>query len=246
MHTELSFVVRFMEEFYEKLIEVKKKVKKRQWEKEQDIQTETILDDLEKVLKTQALDAPRYGGEFAVSCYQEVQFVMAALADEVFLSFKWSGRAYWADHLLESKLFGTHNAGEVFFYKLEHFLQERDLMRTDIAYVYLVALGLGFRGKFHGVDDRNQLHAYKTQLYRFIYHQEPDQKAKLFSQAYSYVNTKGEGRRLHDFRPWFLAFGVVLLSLLFCSYTFWHQATQPLEKILNQIVQTNDLLIRRE
>ncbi|MDC0344792.1 DotU family type IV/VI secretion system protein [Alphaproteobacteria bacterium] len=252
---ETSFVIRFMEEFYERVADFKQKVQNRQWITPKEGLTSTpddiakrILDELGRILKHQALEAPRHGGEFASDFYREAQFVMAALADEVFLGMKWDGRTYWEDHLLESQLFGSHTAGEVFFSRLERFLQERDSVRSDVAYIYLMALGLGFRGKYHGVDDQGRLDSYKRQLYSFIYHQDPqlfEGGGKLCPESYVHVSTTSEGRRLHDFRPWFFAFGFVLLVLLFASYAMWYQSTAPLNKTLSQIEETHDRLVRR-
>ena len=252
---ETSFVIRFMEEFYEQVTRYKQKVLGRQYATPQDdtfsnplISAQTIRDALVHTLKTQALDAPRNGGEFAADFYRETQFVMVALADEIFLNIKWEGRSHWEDNLIESQLFGTHTAGEMLFQKLENFLQERDTVRTDVAYVYLMALGLGFRGKYRGIDDQGRLNVYKRALYKFIYHREStlfEGDAKICPEAYIHVATHSEGKRLHDFRPWFFAFGLIILGLLFISYTLWFQETAPLEKTLSQIFETHERLVRR-
>ncbi|HEY7116735.1 MAG TPA: DotU family type IV/VI secretion system protein, partial [Tepidisphaeraceae bacterium] len=45
-----------------------------------------------------------------------------ALADEIFLNTEWEGRSYWVSNLLETKIYQTHAAGELFFQKLERLL----------------------------------------------------------------------------------------------------------------------------
>ena len=94
----------------------------------------------------QARDAGTYGSEF----YREAQYVMAALADEVFLQLDWEGRNYWLSNLIESQIFQTHISGELFFQRLDRILQERDPALRELAAVYFMALSMGFRGRYRG------------------------------------------------------------------------------------------------
>ncbi len=252
---ETTFVVRFFEEFYEKVCHFKSQVLKGNLVVPEGaevsnptVSAETILDQLKNLLHKQSLEAPRHGGEYAVAYYRETQYVMAALADEIFLHMTWEGRKYWEDHLLESQIFESHNAGDIFFQRLENFLRERDPMRADVGYVYLMALGLGFRGKYHGVDDQGRITSYKEQLYRFIYHAEPELfegDGKICKKAYENVQEKIEGKQFHDFRPWFLIFGGILLGLLFYSFSIWHDLSGPLYKELDKTFTSHEQLTRR-
>jgi len=68
----------------------------------------TVSLKLLSLLEEQALEAGRRGGEYGVRFYREAQYIMAALADEIFLNMDWEEREAWKSNLLEFKLFGTH------------------------------------------------------------------------------------------------------------------------------------------
>src|SRR5580658_64213 len=82
-----------------------------------------VWQQLVSLLERQSLEAGQ-GGAFAYEVYREAQYVMAALADEIFLHLDWEGRSRWT--LLESELFHSHAAGEVFFQRVEDLLRQRD------------------------------------------------------------------------------------------------------------------------
>src|SRR5215471_15378879 len=134
----------------------------------------------------QARDAQTYGSEF----YREAQYVMAALADEIFLQLEWEGKDYWLSNLIETQLFQTHISGELIFQRLDRILQDRDPALKELASVYFMALSLGFRGKYRGYNDNGLLTLYRQQLYAFIF-QRPadlsDDKKQLFPETYLYT-----------------------------------------------------------
>jgi type VI secretion system protein ImpK len=194
--------------------------------------------ELESTLRMQALEASRFGGEFGVTAYEEVQYIMASLADEVFLSLNWNGRRYWEDNLLESKLFGTHDAGDLFFTKLENFLNRRDKLLKDIAEIYFLALGLGFLGKYRGQDDAGALDHYKKQLFLFMNNRPYmlyEAKESLFSNAYGYTLAEGKSVLLEDMRQWFFIFGGVFLLMLFISIIVWYHGTSDTFHMIDRI-----------
>ena len=253
--SETSFVVRFFEDFYTAVHAFKNRVLKQHWiSPERDLvpsaesTAKVILDELKEILQKQALQAPRHGGEFAANYYREAQYIMAAMADEIFLHLKWDGRQYWEDHLLESQLFSTHTAGETLYKSLDRFLLEREPIRADIAHVYLMVLGLGFRGKYRGVDDRGRIASYKQQLYTFIFHRDPalvTGETTFCAQAYNYTFEEGRPKSLHDFRSWGALFAGFLMLLLFVSFVIWHHHTSPLDQVLANITIEHDNLVRR-
>src|SRR5690349_24331554 len=71
------------------------------------------------LMERSSLFAGRNAGELGFGLYREVQYVMAALADEIFLQLQWPGAEFWTAHLLETQLFNSHNAGEEFFSRLD-------------------------------------------------------------------------------------------------------------------------------
>ena len=204
-----------------------------------------ILNDLYETLERQALISAQKGGEFAVSYYKEAQYIMAVLTDELFLNLHgFSGKQYWSENLIEARLFGTHDAGDSFFSRLDDFLEKRDPLRRDVAEVYLLALGVGFKGKFQGMPDQRQLDFYRRELYIFINHEEPrlyQGDDRLFAQAYSHTLTDGTARRFQDVRFWTGAFASIFGVLLLMSLAMWQSATSDVEDIAEQIIHNSSV-----
>jgi type VI secretion system protein ImpK len=146
---------------------------------------EAIHQALLATLERQALAADRSGGAFAYEVYREAQYVFAALGDEVFLNFDWEGRKAWP--LLESRLFQSHVAGELFFDKLENLLYKRGPVYEDLAAVYFMALSLGFKGKYRGAESTADLDRYRRELFLKVFHQHPHllgEERSLFPQSH--------------------------------------------------------------
>jgi len=65
----------------------------------------TIWQALLGLLNRQEAEVRRTGGEYASAIYRRAQYVMAALADEIFLYLDWPGREAWRANLLEFVVF---------------------------------------------------------------------------------------------------------------------------------------------
>ena len=191
------------------------------------------------ILEEQVLEARRQGGEYGISYYKEAQYAMAALADEIFLNMDWIGKEPWKSNLLESKLFGSHVAGELIFQKVDNILKERDPAFTEISTIYLLTISLGFKGRFRGREDSGQLDDYRKRLFRYIFQRDPDlsqSSRQLFPDAYAYTLEQGTGRRLPHLRKWIaLIVGLIVLGLL-VSYGIWHYLTEDLTSIAQEIL----------
>ena len=168
--------------------------------------------------------------------YFEAQYVMAAFADDVFIHLDWEGRRAWTSNLLESTLFQSHVAGEMFFEKLDRLLRDRDPADKSLAAVYLTALSLGFRGKYHGINDHGKLRRYRNELFNFIFRQPADlvNEAKVaFPDSYVQNLQKEKSKKLMNPRVWLAVLGVVLFTYLAVSHGLWmrltsrHRACQP-------------------
>ena len=242
---EQSFVMRYFEDFYNQVITLKRQLQRSRTPSLSQSNGDTInssapqiLSQLKYTLEQQTLSVGRQGGEFATSYYLEAQYIMAVLADEIFLNFDWSGRAYWEDHLLESQLFGTHDAGDLFFQRLDEFLRQRDVARQDLAEIYLLALGLGFQGRYRGQNAQSRLATYKHELYTFIHHRELrfyNDHERLFPEAYAHTLTERTAKPLRDTRLWYTAFAAVAFIILGCSHIFWRQAVGDLDAQIDNI-----------
>jgi len=250
---ETSFVVKYFEDFYVEVVRQKERVLAGSWtsieagtddipgdlDNTAPLGARFILNKLHSILEKQALESSQYGGEFAANYYKEAQFVMAALADEIFLNIEWDGHKYWEDNLLESRLFETHEAGEEFFNKLDLFLRNRDPVRKDLAELYLLALGLGFKGKYRDLNQDADLETYRTQLYTFINHREPklfSEGERIFANTYTHTLENSKIKHLIDTKLWLSTIAGVFLVLLLISYGVWSDLTGEIQTSIKRIL----------
>ena len=171
--------------------------------------------------------------------YFEAQYVMAAFADDVFIHLNWEGRRAWTSNLLEAALFQSHVAGEVFFEKLDRLLRDRDPADKSLAAVYLSALSLGFRGKYHGLNDHGKLRRYRQELFAFVFRQPQDlNNDSKIAFPDSYVKNLREEKRkkLTNPRVWLAVLAVVLVTYLAVSHGLWMRLTSRLDYRNQQIV----------
>lgn len=200
-----------------------------------------VWQHLLSVLERQETEAGQNGGAFAVAVYQEAEYVMAALADEIFIHMNWDGRANWP--LLESKIFKTHVAGEVIFERLERLLQRQDPFYLDLAAVYFMALSLGFQGKFRGNDPANSLGTYRRRLFAMIYRRNPQlftTNTPIFPQTYQNTLDRGAGRKLPNQNIWFAIVGAVLVFWLASSHLAWTEVSSEVSTTIAKVLSTDN------
>ncbi|MBI3328204.1 MAG: DotU family type IV/VI secretion system protein [Nitrospinae bacterium] len=235
-------------DFYREVIRLKQMVKSGTWVAAPTRGTEegpdramaatAVWQRLLSVLEQQALAARLGAWEYGSEVFKEAQYIMAALADEIFVHLEWGGKETWNANLLEAKLFGSHVAGTQFFQRLDRLLQNRDPVYTELAAVYLMALSLGFRGKFWGLDDRGQLNHYRRLLFSFIFRRDPDllnASKRLFPEAYAYTLEEESGRRLPDPRKWIVMVVLLLVVMGVLSHVVWNHLTADLDRVVQQI-----------
>jgi type VI secretion system protein ImpK len=193
---------------------------------------------LASLFQRQAVTAWRYGGTYGAEFYREAQYVMVALADEIFLHTDWEGQGVWVSNLLESKIFRTHVAGELIFEKIDDLLREQNPINRDLAAVYLMALSLGFRGKYYQRDDRGQIARYRHKLFAFICrrdHDLDDASRYVFPEAY-YHNVREESeRKLSDPRKWLLVLFLVMVVYTAATHALWVEFTRELNTVNQSI-----------
>ncbi len=172
--------------------------------------------------------------------YFEAQYVMAVFADDIFINLDWEGKRAWTSNLLETTLFRTHVAGEMFFEKLDRLLRDRDPADRSLAAVYLNALSLGFRGKYYGINDHGKLRRYRHELFAFIFRQPADlvNEAKVaFPDSYVDNVKKEKSRKLMNPRVWLAMLGLVLFAYLTVSHGIWLKLTARIEQANQQITE---------
>jgi len=246
-----SFIVNCFEEFYKQVLRHKKFVLSNPWEKAEDEATsspnataEYILSKLQTFLEEQASTVSYGGGVFSENYYRGAQYIMVALADEVFLSLDWPGKPYWESNLLEKRLFNTHSAGQEFFEKLDQLIDSNDPVLTDLAILYLTALGLGFQGKYRHSNDLEALDAYRKKLFVFINRREPylfREKVYIFPEAYAHTLEGNVAKELPTTRNWYLIFFGLGLAYFLASYIIWYGATADITRTVNRIIAYSGL-----
>ncbi len=197
---------------------------------------------LHRLLDTQAATAMRLGGRFGVELYREAQYVMAALADEVLLhGDAWSGREHWLDNLLELSLFGTRVAGERVFQRLDALLAGPPQQEYELLSVYLAALSLGFRGRYHRPQDEPIRRRYRQGLADRLGEATgyAGPSPSLCPAAYAATVTEGREVRLPHLRPWLYGLLIVLALHTAVAHGVWYVRTYRLGPLATPVTAEN-------
>lgn len=193
------------------------------------------------LLERQALEAGRQGGEAGAGFYRDTQYVLAALADEVFLHLDWWGRGAWGASLLEARLFGTQVAGERVFERISQLLRDRDPVQRDLAAVYLMALSLGFQGRYRESPDAYRLEEFRRELFGFVFRRQPSLlrgERRLFPAAYEHTRRSAPPPPPRRATRWAAVLGGVALVYLLAAGLAWHEVAAPVRRAADGLVQT--------
>ena len=192
-----------------------------------------IWNRLASLLDQQLLEASRIAGPIGLEFHREAVYVMAALTDECFVHLAWEGREYWLSHLLEARFFRSHFAGERFFTRIDELLIRDDDAAAEIAAVYLMALALGFRGRYFEPRYDTVIDSYRSRLFFFISRRDPEvaESAKrLFPPAYRYTIQAGAPRRLPNPRPWIFAVCGAVIAWVLVAQSLWSALSGDLNR----------------
>jgi type VI secretion system protein ImpK len=187
-----------------------------------------IWNRLAVLLEQQLLDASRIAGPVGVEFHREAVYVMAVLTDEMFVHLEWEGREYWLAHLFEARFFRSHFGGQRLFARIDELLTRDDEPAAETATVYLMALALGFRGRYFAPSHEAILDSYRNRLFFFIARREPElaESAKrLFPETYRFTIQAGAPRRLADPRRWVIALGGAVIVWLIVAQLVWRDLT---------------------
>ena len=188
------------------------------------------------ILRTQARDAAARGTSIEIKACTMAQYAMAALADEIFIldpQLEWVGREAWLDVLLEQKIFRTRDAGQRFFSFVEQVLRapNRTALHLDLASVFLLALQLGFKGRYRGEHGEETLRGYRRQLYRFTRQTDESQPLQpAFPQAYQHLLRGEKEERYAPLSRWYAVGRVAVLGYIAVSTLVWVVLMYPFEK----------------
>jgi len=182
------------------------------------------------ILKTQDAEVARLAGGSAPPTYREAHYLMAALADDVFLRLSWDGAASWMWRPLELELYGTRCAGRLVFERIDRLMAAADPDR-ELAAIYLIALSLGFEGQFAGRSDRTRLQQYHRQLRELIAGERDTLDRPLVPDCYAHTMVLGRGPLLQDVRAWGWAAAIVAAVWLIGSTLAWRHVSAPVAAV---------------
>lgn len=170
----------------------------------------------------------------------DIAYVMAAMADEAMLhQVDWPGREQWMAILLEQSLFSTRVAGEEIFDLGQGIIDGAIIGRTDLAAAILLALSLGFRGRYRGIPDKGAINEMRRQLYEHVYNQPPPSGngslRALLPSALLPVLEETSIRRLPRLMPWFLGIAAAVMVWMVSSAMIWNHATRPVLDMADQV-----------
>ncbi|RMH23331.1 MAG: DotU family type IV/VI secretion system protein [Gemmatimonadetes bacterium] len=193
---------------------------------------------LVQVLRRQEAEAGRTGGEAGSALYRKAQFAMVALADDLLLATDWDGRDAWGEALLEQHLFGTRLAGETFFEAAEQLLRDHRGDERPVAWAYLMALTLGFEGRYRGAADRRPLLDLRERLEAFVSEHPGGARTprkRLSEQPYQALLDGAAHARLPDPRRWVAILAVLLVLYLGASVVVWRVESAPIREAVEQV-----------
>lgn len=169
---------------------------------------------------------------FSRDSIMEGWLAFCAYADEILLVTQWHGRGDWQRQPLQRLYFNTTNAGDEFYNRLNQLNKHGE--DRSVREVYLLCLGLGFKGRYFDPQDRPQLESARGFNLSLLLPEEAQHnldQSMLFRTAYS-----NEQRAAHDRkRRMSLIPFVVALPTLFILGVFLFYASQIQSRLENLI-----------
>ncbi|UNM06507.1 MAG: DotU family type IV/VI secretion system protein [Holosporaceae bacterium] len=198
-----------------------------------------IRERLEAVLTGQYRELGSSKGGYAARYYEEAQYIMVSLADEMFINLNWAGKEEWEDNLLESLMYNTQDAGDKFFENLDMFLDRgHSSQTTDMAALYLIALGLGFKGKYRDAEYEGTLAKYKERLYRYITSEDPQllyNQSHLFPESYTNIIGDRQSVQMPNIRTWWISLCVIGVGFVIGSSIIWLHHMQRFSPLVDAL-----------
>lgn len=187
-------------------------------------------------------EALRLGGAYGATLYQDAAYVMAALADEIFLfQVDWTGRAAWDDILVEARACGSRLAGERVFERADALLAANEPAHGELAGLYLMALALGFQGRYRDAPGGAEvLASYRRRLRALAGGTAPplhpgDGGGPLFPEAYAQTLDEGTPVGLPPLRRWLWLAAGLAAAYVVVSHVAWRLVTADVRAIVSVV-----------
>lgn len=204
-----------------------------------DVSVERVQGELRAFMDDQLRSMGDAADEVGYHLYDAMRYVMVALADDAFLhlSVEWPGRARWLTNLLEKQVFGTQRAGAAFFDRIDELLASRDKSKEEVATAYLIALLLGFKGRFRGHEE-DELVSYRERLLYFVgigQGGSVDASAPLFPDAYAHTITSEPASKLPDHRNYVRWLVLVVVGYFAAAHVSWYTQTDEVRTVVKSV-----------
>ena len=201
-----------------------------------------VRDRVCRILDLKQIEFLKIASPSEKEIYEEVRYIYAALADEIFLSEPWSGQQEFINYLIEEKVFLTSEAGEKIFDRIEEVLSSKPEQMIELAELYLQILMIGFEGQYRGRDSENKIEEYIRLLYVYINRKEPglgNKKSEINGEQkidrVHYERILSNLKPVKFFRinrPVFVSL-VAIVIFLIVSQIIYVVMTKPLRDVLN-------------
>ncbi|MCB9548705.1 MAG: DotU family type IV/VI secretion system protein [Myxococcales bacterium] len=204
-----------------------------------DVTVERVQGELRSFMDEQLRSLGETPDEVGYHLYEAMRYVMVALADDQFLhmQLQWGGRARWLTNLLEKQVFGTQRAGAAFFDRIDELLASRDKSKEEVATAYLIALLLGFKGRFRGHEE-DEVVAYRERLMYFVglgQSSGMDPGKPFFPDAYAHTINKEPSEKMPDHGTYLKLLVIVIIGYLGLAHAAWYVQTDEIRRIVRQI-----------
>jgi len=204
-----------------------------------DVSVERVQGELRNFMDEQLRALGENPDDVGYHLYDAMRYVMAALADDQFLNLpvEWPGRPRWLNNLLEKQLFGTQRAGAAFFDRIDELLASRDKSKEEVATAYLIALLLGFKGRFRGGEEE-ELVSYRERLLYFVGLGQSggiNPGKPVFPDAYAHTITTDPSSKLPDHRPYFRWLAIAIVGYFAVAHLSWHTQTDDVRSVVEKV-----------
>lgn len=203
-----------------------------------------IWDSLASLLRRQADEASRSGAS-AQALYQEAQYAMIALADEVFITAlgDWPGRQDWKSYHLELAFFNSSVAGTEIFRRIDRLLARLDPGQRDLAEIYFHVLSLGFKGAYatalheHSASGRAppEIEERRRRLRECFDSDDRRDGGRVSPQPYEHIETRDMGGKIPSVLESLSFLGAVLVCLLLATWATSYFLTGSIRGTLGEI-----------
>lgn len=194
---------------------------------------ETISLKFDQFYQQARMDSEEAGFDF--DTFQDAWYAVVAYVDEKLLTTKWAGQRKWMKYALQRKYFQTTNAGADFYTRLNTLNKHGD--GRSIREVFLLCLGLGFKGKFYPPADRPKLESVREFNMGLLLPDEAKTNLEdsiLFRSAFSKEQLEArDPKRRMTFVPFLVGLPITVVGGFFMYYAV--QIRNALNDLVNLV-----------